>query len=83
MNAHRNSWELWKEILEVCKDGTCKTHIVYKCNMNFKIVEDHIDYLLERGLLKQTEQHYKTTPKGDRFLEIYGKIKAILGEGEE
>jgi predicted transcriptional regulator len=70
----------------VAKKGAKKTQIVYKANLNFKIVKKYLKRLLENGLLDSSERGklFHTTDKGDTFLEQYrefvGPINSMTGE---
>ena len=71
----RDKIEIFADILKVAKNGAKKTHIVYKANLNFSTLKNHIKRLKEKGLLIQTDGgYYLTTQKGDKFLEQYMKL---------
>lgn len=71
----RDKIEIFADILKVAKNGAKKTHIVYKANLNFSTLKNHIKRLKEKGLLIQTDEgYYLTTQKGDKFLEQYTKL---------
>ena len=73
----RTNDQLIGQILEACQgDGAVKTHIVYKCNLNFKNASPYLDNLINAGLLEVSGNSYKTTPKG---MEALGHIKALRG----
>jgi predicted transcriptional regulator len=81
MQEKRNRDQIKAEILALCQeDGASKTRIVYQVNLNFKTVREHLDLLIEKGLLEIVPgQHpiYKTTEKGERALESHKAIEAI------
>jgi len=71
----RDKIEILADILKAAKNGAKKTHIVYKANLNFSTLKNHIKTLKEKGLLIQTDGgFYLTTQKGDKFLEQYMKL---------
>ena len=71
----RDKIEIFADILKAAKNGAKKTHLVYKANLNFSTIKNHIKKLKEKGLLIQTEEgYYLTTHKGDIFLEQYIKL---------
>jgi predicted transcriptional regulator len=71
----RDKIEIFADILKVAKNGAKKTHIVYKANLNFSTLKNHIKRLKEKGLLIQTDEgYYLTTQQGDKFLEQYMKL---------
>ena len=52
----RNDLDICADILRVAKKGAKKTQIVYKANLNFKIVKKYLKRLLENGLLDSSER---------------------------
>ncbi|KYH39301.1 MAG: putative transcriptional regulator [Candidatus Bathyarchaeota archaeon B23] len=79
----RNGLDICADILEVARMGARKTHIVYKANLNFRIVERYLQRLMEGGLLERRkgERLYVTTPEGLRFLERYRELTNPLYGG--
>jgi predicted transcriptional regulator len=81
MQEKRNRDQIKAEILALCQeDGASKTQIVYQVNLNFKTVREHLDLLLDKGLLEAVpcgHIMYKTTEKGERALESHKAIEAI------
>ena len=68
MERKRDRTEISAEILRVAKDGALKTQLVYRCNLNFRIVKTYIDRLIGSGLLHHDGRHYFTTECGDDFI---------------
>ena len=70
------------EVLEIAKNGSLKTQIMYQANLSFAQLNDYLGFLLEVGLLKQSNENgkdvYRTTQKGVRFLRNYYKIRDLL-----
>jgi predicted transcriptional regulator len=81
MLQKRNKDQIKSQILALCQeDGASKTRIVYQVNQNFKTVKEHLDLLLEKGLLEAIPgEHvmYKTTEKGEGALESHKAVEAI------
>lgn len=78
----RNREEIISQILNICKDGAIKTHVVYQANLNFKTVEPYLDLLIKNNLLvvqdgKKT--FYETTEKGENLLEAMDKVNRLSG----
>lgn len=72
-------------ILEVCKNGSLKTHIMYRCNLNSKQVERYIQFLLRCKLLEEdkadedSKRHlYRTTDLGRQYTGRYKELAAIF-----
>ena len=81
MQEKRNRDQIKAQILSICQeDCASKTRIVYQVNLNFKTVREHLDLLLEKGLLEAIPgEHimYKTTSAGEQALEHHRAIEAI------
>jgi predicted transcriptional regulator len=81
MQEKRSRDQIKAEILALCQeDATSKTRIVYQVNLNFKTVREHLDLLIEKGLIEVVPgQHpmYKTTSAGESVLEHHRAIEAI------
>ena len=78
----RNREEIISQILNICKDGAIKTHVVYQANLNFRTVEPYLDLLVKNNLLEV--QHgkkklYETTPKGENLLEAMDRVNMLAG----
>ena len=70
------------EILEIAKDGTLKTQIMYKANLSFSQLNEYLSFLVGLNLLecKQTDGKtvYKTTEKGMKYLDNYKEMLQLL-----
>jgi len=83
VDVRRSGLDICADILEIARMGAKKTHIVYKANLNFKIVERYLRWLMERGLLeREGDRLYVTTEEGLRFLERYRELINPLYGGE-
>jgi len=69
--------DIMADILRVARGGAKKTWIVYRANLNFKIVKDYLSEMMGKGLLEahRGSAIYKTTEKGREFLEQYESFK--------
>jgi predicted transcriptional regulator len=75
MMRRRNNLDIMAEILEIARLGAKKTWIVYKANLNFKLVKEYLDELMEKRLLGSDGSIYQTTDQGLEFLEEYRNFK--------
>lgn len=73
----RGSLEILHDILEVAVDGSRKSHIVYKANLNFNIVKEYLTTLIKNGLLERDGNVYTTTPKGVTYMNNFGDFLKI------
>ena len=88
-NEHKRRDRLYiiAEILNIAKDGTLKTQIMYRANLSFAQLNEYLSFLTKMDLLNiQNENNkniYRTSAKGDKFLEKYDDIADLLGNNEE
>lgn len=73
----RSKLDIYADILKVAREGAKKTHIVYKANLNFKILKEYLSFLLSKGLVDNSDQYYYTTKQGTNFLENYQKLSRV------
>ncbi|HVP40809.1 MAG TPA: winged helix-turn-helix domain-containing protein [Candidatus Krumholzibacteriaceae bacterium] len=73
------------EILDIAKEGSLKTQIMYRANLSFTQLNEYLDLLLSMKLVGLTEDRaktiYKTTPKGLQYLQNYKEIIELLKNG--
>jgi predicted transcriptional regulator len=74
------------EILDIAKDGTLKTQIMYRANLSFTQLNDYLRFMLKIKLLEKIvendKEKYKATEKGLSFLQRYREITQLLKEEE-
>jgi len=75
---YRTRYDIIRDILKVAKDGTHKTMIVYKANLNFEIIDGYLDILTEKGLVTRDNGTIKTTERGKRYLETFRTLQFIM-----
>ncbi|MDQ1279182.1 MAG: hypothetical protein QG670_442 [Thermoproteota archaeon] len=80
MTKKRNYLEISADLLRVAKEGARKSHLVYKANLNFSIIETYLKRLQETGLITvPSDDHlFKTTLKGEEYLNQYMKLTDIF-----
>lgn len=73
-------------ILQTCKGGALKTHVMYRCNLNSRQVKHYLVFLESMELLERPSGTglrgtvYRTTQKGSRYVEAYGRLEEVFGE---
>lgn len=84
MARKRTRLEVIKDILEVIKSKNGKikpTHILYKSNLSYQMMEDYLKELMEKELIREQKtkqgRTYMLTDKGFDFLAEYGRIQAF------
>jgi predicted transcriptional regulator len=79
----RSKHAIVSQILDICKDGACKTKIVYQANLNFKTVNPYLDLLVKNNLLEAKQGKnilYETTDRGINLLDDFKQINSQLSE---
>jgi predicted transcriptional regulator len=70
------------EILEIAKEGTLKTQVMYRANLSFTQLNEYLDFMLKISLLEKVETNdrevYRATDKGLDFLQRYREINELL-----
>lgn len=70
------------EILEITKEGSLKTQIMYKGNLSFTQLNNYLKFMLNINLLEKVMQNeketYRATEKGREFLQRYHEITELL-----
>jgi predicted transcriptional regulator len=68
--------------LEIAKDGTLKTQIMYKASLSFVQLNDYLGFMLKTGLLKKFRADgkvvYVATEKGLDFLQRHNELTELL-----
>ena len=83
----RDRLHIIAEILNISKNGSLKTQIMYKANLSFAQLNEYLDLLLDLELLRETVENertvFKVTEKGVKYLQSYYKIKELLEKTNE
>ena len=78
MKGRRNQYEIYWEILIFCKSPKSFTSIIHNCNLNSRIAQEYIEFLLEIFyLLKMIEGDrisYITGEKAHDYLELFSRL---------
>ena len=71
-------------MLEITKEGTLKTQIMYRANLSYTQLNDYLAFLLESNLVIQTyiaeKEVYKITQKGLDFLQTHRELVKLIGK---
>jgi len=83
----RDRLHIIAEILEISKNGSLKTQIMYKANLSFAQLNEYLNLLLDLELLKENADNertmFKVTGKGVKYLQNYYKIKELLKKSND
>jgi predicted transcriptional regulator len=78
----RDKLSIIAEILEIAKDGTLKTQIMYKANLSFVQLNEYLEYMLKIRLLDKLDINkkdvYMATEKGIDFLQRHSELTELL-----
>lgn len=70
--------EIAASILEIAKNGSRKTRIMYLGNLSFDLLQKYLDTLVELGLLEKGSgdgKMYVATEKGRKFLDDFHELQ--------
>jgi predicted transcriptional regulator len=88
--GNRGWLEIIDLVLAVCDQGSLKTHVMYKCNLNSKQVQQYLDFVVSRSLIEVRQDPvdlkritYKTTERGKRFMRSYNELAEIFSIHDE
>lgn len=81
MERKRNRLEIIRDILKVIRERNGKikpTHILYKSNLSYQMMEDYLDELKKKNFIIEVKQKkgktYVITEKGLNYLDKYNMI---------
>jgi predicted transcriptional regulator len=75
---YRSRIQIAANILEIAKEGSRKTKIMYLGNLSFDLLQKYLEMLVKYNLLEVqggTEKSYIATEKGKQFLEDYYELQ--------
>ena len=77
---YRSRTDIAALILEAANGGAAKTKIMYKAFLSYAQLKEYLAVLLENGLVEYlgTEQIFKTTDKGTRFLQLNSQVGNLI-----
>lgn len=81
---NRGKIQIMADIVDLCKAGIRKTHIMYRGNLSYDQINRYLYELLEKELIIQNIDDgvltYRATEKGRSFLQYYNLMLSILDE---
>ena len=77
---YRNKIEVVADVLAVAREGAKKTHIMYRGNLSFKLVNAYLSVVIKAGLISFDDESgcYVATEKGKVFLDRFKKYKRLV-----
>ncbi len=77
--------EIIEFILLMCENGARKTHVMYRCNLNSKQINQYLEFLLDSEMLETIQERpsskrhiYKTTDLGKKFIAHYKELASLF-----
>lgn len=68
------------EILQEGLVSRRKTQIMFRSNLSFSQFKTYLKLLVESNLIHREKGKYKTTNKGQEFLQVYDQLVGLLRE---
>jgi predicted transcriptional regulator len=82
ISFRRSYVDIAASILEACRYGTNKTHVIDRCNLSSKQLEGYLDLLSKANLLVIENSHrcfmLTVSSKGKQFLKTYNVMKTMM-----
>ena len=79
---NRGKIEIMADVVDLCKSGIKKTHIMYKGNLSYEQINRYLQDLMKKGFIRQDVSEgvvvYRTTEKGRLFVHYYTLMTDIL-----
>jgi len=86
-SKRRDKLRIIAEILEIARNGTLKTQIMYKANLSFAQLNEYLKFMLKINLIEKVENRgkdvYVATAKGVDFLQRQSEITELLKGDDE
>lgn len=85
-SKRRDRFYIIAEILQIAKEGTLKTQIMYRANLSFTQLNEYLHFMLKISLLEKVllndKEIYEATGKGLDFLQRYHEITELIKSDE-
>lgn len=81
MEGRRSQIDIYADILNAIDQGDCKTHIVYRANLNFVRCKRYMGELHKSGFVKKRSNSplaWVVTDRGREFLKKHREIKGFF-----
>ena len=84
MKSRRTQYEIFWEILIFCKTKKTFTSIIHHCNLNSKITQEYLDFLMKKKYISHVDINQKkfflTTDKAQEFITLFSNLYRELFE---
>ena len=84
VNRKRSDVEISADILKVARNDVKKSHLVYRTNLNFKLVDKYLEILNRNELIEgpSNKKTFKTTEKGLQYLKHYDGFQQYITKSD-
>lgn len=85
MVNHRRKLDIIANILDIAKEGSRKTQIMYRANLSYKVLQNYLSEVLNSSLVEfeSASKNYVLTTKGLEFLDRYQDYHKMNSRIEE
>jgi predicted transcriptional regulator len=77
----RNRYDIFFEILDVCREETSISHILYKCRLSYAQAKECLAQLDDNGFVKRDGTTFKSTGEGvmlmEKFEDFFRKLNSV------
>jgi len=78
MKGRRTVYEIYWEILVFCRKPKSFTNIINRCDLNSKIGQQHLNFLIDKNYLSQVHDEnkktYITTDKAQEYITLFTEL---------
>jgi predicted transcriptional regulator len=85
--SNRGWLEIIEFILSMCENGARKTHVMYRCNLNSKQINEYLNFLIECRMLEKIQERldskrciYRTSELGKDFIIKYKQLAELFNK---
>jgi predicted transcriptional regulator len=73
----RRGAEVLYDVLKACENGTKKTHIMYRSNVNPAVLNRYLNFCADNGLITKNKRIYTTTAKGLEYIRCLNELSSL------
>ncbi len=82
MASRRSPYEIYWEILVFCRIPRSFTSIINRCDLNSKIGQEYLDFLVGKGYLEKVQNGdrsgFRSTLKAHEYIELFTRLYQSL-----
>jgi len=80
MSERRTRYDIYAAILHIARNGSKKSHIIYKANLSFNLGEKYFNVLIDKGLLNVSyyPRLYTSTTRGLDYVTQFNGLSEFV-----